>query len=116
MSNKLKIPNQNKIRKENRLIRKKNNENYRTSLMLVVVCLLFLIAELPQFVMIILSVIDRNFYENVYSLIGELLDIIVLISGSINFILYCIMSQSFRKTFRSMFKCSFCCSKQINEE
>ncbi len=116
MSNKLNIPNQNKMRKENRLIRKKNNENYRTSLMLVVVCLLFLIAELPQFVMIIMSVIDKNFYENVYSLIGELLDIIVLISGSINFILYCIMSKSFRETFWSMFKCSLCCSKPINDE
>lgn len=79
----------------------RNHENSRATLMLIIVCALFLITEFPQFVLIILSAIDQVFYEEVYVKLGDLLDMIVLINSSINFILYCTMSKSFRDTASS---------------
>ena len=80
-------------------LKSRKMENFRATLMLITVCALFLIAEFPQFILNILSVLNHNFYEEVYIKLGEFLDIIVLINGTINFILYCTMSKSFRDTF-----------------
>lgn len=76
--------------------RGKKSENSRATLMLIIVCAIFLLTEFPQFVLIILSALDQRFYEGIYVKLGDLLDMIVLINSSINFILYCSMSKSFR--------------------
>jgi hypothetical protein len=84
----------------------KNKENSRTTLMLTTVCILFLIAELPQSIFILLSIIKgTNFYENVYMPLGDLFDITALVNNSINFILYCTMSSAFRITFWNIILC-----------
>ena len=81
--------------------RNRNRENLRTTLMLVIVCVLFLITELPQCFLLILSY-DPKFYEQVYMPLGDLMDILALFNNSINFLFYCTMSKAFRETFDSI--------------
>lgn len=73
--------------------------------MLVAVLLLFLITEIPQGVMGLLSAtLGDCFFRNCYHKFGELMDILALLNGSINFILYCSMSRQFRMIFGQLFK------------
>ena len=81
------------------------NSNNKTTLMLTIVCILFLTTELPQSILILLSMtLDSSFYSNVYMPLGDLLDMIALINNSVSFIIYCYMSSAFRETFCKMFK------------
>ncbi|XP_039277183.1 sex peptide receptor isoform X1 [Nilaparvata lugens] len=77
----------------------------RTTRMLVAVLLLFLITEFPQGILGLLSgILGRCFFKNCYHLFGEIMDILALLNGAINFILYCSMSRQFRTTFNQLFK------------
>lgn len=77
----------------------------RTTRMLVAVLLLFLITELPQGIMGLLSVLlGKDFFVSCYNKFGEIMDVLALLNGAINFILYCCMSRQFRTTFGNMFK------------
>ena len=89
---------------------KRMNENLRTTLMLIVVCVLFLISEFPPCVLLLFSLEDTDFYLSVYIPLGDLMDMIALLNNSINFVLYCTMSRAFRETFYSIFN-SVCSSK-----
>lgn len=64
---------------------------------------LFLLTELPQGILIILSVILRGFFQNVYIPMGDAMDMVALINSGINFVLYCSMSCEFRRTLVKMF-------------
>ena len=78
-------------------------QNNRTNLMLLIVCFLFLITELPQAFLIFFSILNRHFYDEVYKPLGDLMDVGVLVNYSINFILYCSMSKAFRIAFINFF-------------
>jgi len=92
----------------------------RTTLMLLLVVVLFLVTELPQGVINLLSGLLPGFVNEIYMALGDLLDILALINNGINFILYCSMSKQFRDTFVSVFhldllsrQCARCrCCKQ----
>ena len=75
----------------------------RTTVMLLIVIVLFLITELPQGVLILCCVFLKGFFDNVYVPLGDFMDIIALVNSGINFVLYCTMSQEFRKTFIRLF-------------
>jgi len=88
----------------------------RTTLMLLLVVILFLVTELPQGVINLLSGLLPGFVNEIYMALGDLLDILALINNGINFILYCSMSKQFRDTFVSVFRldavsrlCARCC-------
>lgn len=85
----------------------KSSQNDRTNRMLIAVLLLFLITEFPSGILVLLSgIIGDTFFRDVYSPLGELMDILALVNSSINFILYCSMSSVFRATFINIFcKC-----------
>ena len=80
-----------------------SHEHNRTTMMLVTVVLFFVITEFPQGILAAISGLDDEFFEQVYSNLGDLMDLLVLINSAINFILYCIMSQQFRDTFINLF-------------
>ena len=83
---------------------KKLNRNNRASTILMAICIIFLIAELPLSNLTFLSItMGDAFYEEVYMPLGDIMEMIVLISSSVNFILYCSMSKAFRKAFFSFF-------------
>ncbi|EFN84855.1 hypothetical protein EAI_10313 [Harpegnathos saltator] len=86
-------------------IRKPDKRTDRTTRMLVTVLLLFLVTEIPQGILGLLSaVLGDCFFRNCYHKFGELMDILALLNGSINFILYCSMSRQFRMIFGQLFK------------
>jgi len=92
--------------------RRRDKENRRTTLMLVIVCALFLLTELPQGAILLLTFLSKTnakHYYQIYQQLGDTFDILALINNSVNFILYCFMSRAFRDTFRQTF--CFACHK-----
>ena len=84
--------------------KKRENESLRTTIMLTTLSVCFLIAEFPQSILILLSIIMGNdFYYGVYLPLGDVIDIIVLLNKSVDFVIYCTLSKSFRDTFLSIF-------------
>ena len=104
--------NANRNRKKLKSVGRKDEsdrtrEHNRTTGMLLAVVVLFLITELPQGILTILSGTIDGFFVKVYNPLGDLLDIMALLNNSINFVLYCTMSRQFRKTFAEIF-CGCC--------
>jgi len=83
--------------------------NARTTRMLLVVVVLFLVTEFPQGVINFLNGLLESFVDEVYASLGDLLDILALINNGINFFLYCSMSKQFRDTFIQLFFAGKCC-------
>ena len=81
------------------------HEHNRTTAMLVAVVWLFQLTELPKGDLTLGSIFVEDFYQNVYSPLGDLLDIAALLNNSITFILYCTMSRQFRQTFVQTLLC-----------
>ncbi|XP_068620715.1 G-protein coupled receptor dmsr-1-like isoform X2 [Battus philenor] len=83
--------------------RKANRRTDRTTKMLLAVLLLFLLTEFPQGIMGLMSgILGLCFFKRCYNLFGEIMDLLALVNGAINFILYCTMSRQFRLTFRQL--------------
>lgn len=81
----------------------RDSRTNRTTRMLLIVVALFVLTELPQCILLLLSGCLPFFQEEVYHPLGDVMDILALINNSINFILYCAMSKQFRDTFRELF-------------
>ncbi|XP_011868456.1 PREDICTED: probable G-protein coupled receptor B0563.6 [Vollenhovia emeryi] len=82
----------------------KERQTDRTTMMLLAVLLLFLVTEMPQGILGLLSVIlGPSFFKTCYVMLGDVIDILTLINSAINFILYCAMSRQFRTTFNQLF-------------
>jgi hypothetical protein len=100
--------------------------------MLVIVCVLFLVTELPQGAILLLTFLSKDnskYYYQIYQqlgifdflffdkiklffflfFLGDTFDILALINNSVNFTLYCLMSRAFRNTFKQTF--CFGCQK-----
>ena len=69
----------------------------RTTLMLLTIILMFLIAELPNAVLVFVCVFVKDFFNDYYLLFADTLDILSLINNAVNFIMYCSMSRQFRE-------------------
>jgi len=85
--------------------------NARTTRMLLLVVILFLVTEFPQGVTNLLNGLLPHFVDEVYASLGDLLDILALINNGVNFLLYCTMSKQFRDTFIQLFVSSRCCRR-----
>ncbi|KAL8568512.1 hypothetical protein ACOMHN_065713 [Nucella lapillus] len=81
----------------------KLREHSRTTKMLIAVIVLFIITELPQGILIVLSATKEGFFNNVYLPLGDVMDIMALVNNAINFVLYCSMSTKFRETFLCLY-------------
>lgn len=75
----------------------------RTTRMLLAIVILFLITELPQGIVMILSGMSPQFTSGIYLNLGDLFDILALVNSAVNFVLFCTMSRQFRKTFVAVF-------------
>ncbi|XP_054164377.1 G-protein coupled receptor dmsr-1-like [Oppia nitens] len=76
----------------------------RTTKMLVAILIMFLVCEFPSGILALLSgIFGKVFFNNVYNKFGDLMDMLALINSAVNFVLYCLMSQQFRKTFTKLF-------------
>lgn len=70
----------------------------RTTVLLLVVMILFLITELPQGILILLSLFKKDFFGDIYIPLGDVMDMLALVNNAINFVLYCSMNREFRRT------------------
>lgn len=105
LTNKTTTPDENDPPNNFQGIAKSEKRTDRTTRMLVAVLLLFLITEIPQGILGLLSgVLGDCFFRSCYHNFGEIMDILALLNGAINFILYCSMSRQFRTTFGQLFK------------
>uniref|UniRef100_A0A915BM76 G-protein coupled receptors family 1 profile domain-containing protein n=1 Tax=Parascaris univalens TaxID=6257 RepID=A0A915BM76_PARUN len=76
----------------------------RTTHMLLAIVFVFLVAELPQGVMAVLSgMFSEEFRRHIYNNLGDILDLLSLCSACTTFIIYCSMSGQFRNEFRRVF-------------
>lgn len=88
----------------------------RTSLMLIIMLLVFLCTELPQgsytkhkrnlllgALAILSAIYPTHIGTLVYVNIGELMDLLSLVNCLTSFILYCCMSSTYRQTFKVCF-------------
>ena len=87
----------------------KHDEHFRTTTMLLAVVILFLLTELPQGILTLLMIFMDNLRNELYNPLGDILDIAALLNNAINFVLYCTMSQQFRRTFVETF--CHCCKE-----
>ncbi|XP_065173271.1 G-protein coupled receptor dmsr-1-like [Atheta coriaria] len=88
----------------------KEHQTDRTTRMLLIVLLLFLITEFPQAILGLMIVIydDPLFAKQCYYPLGDLMDFLALTNSAINFVLYCSMSRQFRSAFGEIFKLKVC--------
>jgi hypothetical protein len=96
--NKMKLISQGKPRDF-----EKDKEFNRTTTMLLIIVISFMIMEFPHGILYIICGMSEQFFVEVYSYLADLLDILVLINSSIIFSLYCLMSSQFRNKFKDIF-------------
>ncbi|RCN47824.1 hypothetical protein ANCCAN_06161 [Ancylostoma caninum] len=94
-----------------RLLRGDGNNNRKnnklsidkTTLMLIIMLVVFLCTELPQGMLAILSAIyPTHVHSMVYLNVGELLDLLSLVNCLTSFVLYCCMSSTYRATVKAI--------------
>uniref|UniRef100_A0A8R1HXX6 G_PROTEIN_RECEP_F1_2 domain-containing protein n=1 Tax=Caenorhabditis japonica TaxID=281687 RepID=A0A8R1HXX6_CAEJA len=75
----------------------------RTTLMLIIMLVVFLCTEMPQGLLAILSAIyPTHVHTMIYVNVGEVLDLMSLINCLTSFIVYCVMSTTYRATVKSI--------------
>ncbi|XGW17263.1 hypothetical protein V3C99_002122 [Haemonchus contortus] len=75
----------------------------KTTLMLIIMLVVFLCTELPQGLLAILSAMyPSHIHTMVYVNVGEMLDLLSLVNCLTSFVLYCCMSSTYRSTVRAL--------------
>ncbi|KAK3735029.1 hypothetical protein RRG08_001819 [Elysia crispata] len=82
-------------------------DSNRTTLMLVIVVVTFLLVELPLGLLMVLHILRQTFYlsiirSDILSILSLLSNFFILLSYPLNFFIYCGMSKQFRTTFKSL--------------
>ncbi|WKX95715.1 hypothetical protein Q1695_012291 [Nippostrongylus brasiliensis] len=79
---------------------KKTTVPDRTTYMLIIMLVVFLVTELPQgFLALLNGVYTTDVNNYIYQHVGELFDLLSLVNCSVDFVLYCFMSSRYRQTF-----------------
>ena len=79
-------------------------QHNRTTTMLLAIICMYIIAEMPQTIMLVLCFSIKDFFNN-YMLLADTIDILALLNNSTNFIMYCTMSKQFRDLL-----CEYACT------
>lgn len=75
--------------------------------MLLAVLFLFLLTEVPQGILGLLTyILGEKFFTDCYQKLGDVADILALTNSAINFALYYFMSRQFRITFKALLSCN----------
>ena len=75
----------------------------RTTVMLLVIIVMFIVAELPSGILVLVSAFVDGFFMDYYLLFADTLEIVSLINNAVNFIMYCSMSRQFRECLTESF-------------
>lgn len=92
------------------VMRKKVPKDHTTP-MLAAILLIFLIAELPQGVFLVLNGIfsSESFHKRVYLPLGDLMDLLSLLNSAVGFLIYVGMSRKFRTVFLQLIFSALSC-------
>jgi len=96
------------------LITKRDPKQQRQRLtkMLLVIVLLFVVVELPQGILNLLTgILGLPFAYEVYDHVADFFSMLTLLYSSLNFVLYCVMSAQFKGEFLKL----FCSSTENNQ-
>ncbi|KAK0411015.1 hypothetical protein QR680_005433 [Steinernema hermaphroditum] len=87
------------------VMKKKKMPKDHTTPMLVAVLSIFLVAEMPQGIMLVLTAVysSDTFQKKIYVPLGDFMDLLSLLNSAVNFIIYCAMSRKFRSVFLQLF-------------
>ncbi|VDL88801.1 unnamed protein product [Schistocephalus solidus] len=100
----------NPLRRMNEAEKIRERSNSRTTHLLLALMIIYIFAFIPQVILLLMSFgMGICFSETVYDPLGNLMDLLTLLSCGTNFWLYCIMSQQFRETFLKLF-----CPKRVS--
>lgn len=94
--------------------RKRQNQTHQTTRMLIAVIVMFIVIELPQGILFVMSGLLEDFFEDVYWPMGNFLDLVTIVSCCVNFLLYCSMSAQFCEILVQMLKYVCPCLKRSN--
>ena len=83
---------------------KRLRQTHQTTRMLIAVIVIFILIELPQGVLFVLSGLVKDFVDKIYWHLGNFMDLLTMIGCSINFLLYCLMSSQFCELLASLMK------------
>lgn len=91
--------------------RQRHKQTRKTTELIIAVLVFFIIAESPQGILFLLTGLSKHFFVEVYHPLGNLLDLVTIVSCCINFTLYCVMSSKFKAQFALFLRRLFCCRK-----
>lgn len=91
-----------RLRTQSERMRKRQSNT--TSIMLILVILLFLICEAPKIILLCMSGLNRSLFHEIQQPVGDLMDFITMVNSSANFMLFCCMNKKFRETITIFFK------------
>lgn len=84
--------------------RMRHKQTQQTTRMLVAIVMIFILIELPQGVIFVMSGLLKHFSEKIYWPLGNFLDLLTILGCCINFLLYCCMSSQFCQQLVSLIK------------
>ena len=98
---------QRNVRLKANLLKNKTKQNKRarnTTVLVIAVCILNFLVEFPQAVLLFLSILNFEFFIDIYKPLGDFIDLIVLTNYSIKIWIYFLISKEFRKKINSILK------------
>lgn len=78
------------------------SQTRRTTIMLLAIIALYIISEVPQSILVLLCIFVKDFFTEVYNLLGDFIDLLALLNSALNFLTYIAMSTQFRNTLLEM--------------
>lgn len=90
-------------------------ENKRTNVMLFTVVAMFLVVEVPLTVLGLLATFEA-LDDRIMDLLIPIINLMLLVSYPVNFVIYCTMSRKFRETFVSLVASCCCTSRFLGQE
>ncbi len=93
-----------KTREKKIFTKKSDRDSFKKTFMLILVCSLLLLVELPHSVFLFISVFENYLYVVYYLPLKEFLNFLLMIAYLFNFLIYCFMSKLFRNQFISFYR------------
>ena len=57
---------------------------------------MFILAEMPSSIAVFIGLVREDFFQLIYPLLADTLDMLSLLNNTANFVMYCAMSRQFR--------------------
>ena len=96
--------------------RLRHQQTKQTTKLIVAVLILFIVAELPQGLLFLLTGLLDGFFDKVYHPLGNLLDLLTIVSCCVNFTLYCAMSSKFKTHLTLLFRQCLSCRQETSAD